>query len=174
MLLCSVAWFLDGVAPTSFFSLFGVENGLLLTDISPISERSSPFVWSRKWLCTHRHMTLSVSSVAWLVYGAALAPFPLFWENTTTLAYFQQSSAVINLRNRQVTSIWRGSAGKPERDSSLGAVVTRSNGFKLKEGKFRLDSGKEFFAVEGLAVLGQIVQGGCECPNPGTIQNQFG
>lgn len=52
--------------------------------------------------------------------------------------------------------------------------MTRSNGLKLKEEKVGLDSRKEFFTVKGVAMLEQVVQGGCECPSPGTSQNQFG
>jgi len=44
----------------------------------------------------------------------------------------------------------------------------RKNGFKLEEGRFRLDIRKKFFTLE------QVAQRGCGCPHPGSTQGQAG
>ena len=50
---------------------------------------------------------------------------------------------------------------------------TRENGFKLRQGRFRLDIRKKVFTQGGEA-LERVVQGGCGCPIPGGIQGQAG
>lgn len=48
------------------------------------------------------------------------------------------------------------------------------NGFKLKEGRFRLDIRIKLFLIRVLEALDQIVQGGRGCPIPGDMQSQVG
>ena len=54
-----------------------------------------------------------------------------------------------------------------------------ANGFKLKEGRFRLDvlsirCKEEVLYCEGGAALEQVAQRGCGCPLPGSVQGQAG
>jgi len=53
-------------------------------------------------------------------------------------------------------------------------VTGQSNGFKLREGRLRLDLRKKFFYNEGGETLEQCTQKGGRGPIPGNIQGQVG
>jgi len=49
---------------------------------------------------------------------------------------------------------------------------TRGNGFKLKEGRFRLDIHWNFLNNDGGEALAQVAQRSCGCPLAGSVQGQ--
>jgi len=51
---------------------------------------------------------------------------------------------------------------------------TKDNGFKLKEGRFRLAIRKKFITMRVVKPLAQVAQRGGRCPIPGNIQGQVG
>ena len=59
---------------------------------------------------------------------------------------------------------------------SAGPVATgqRDNTFKVKEGRFRLDTRKKFFTMKVLNHWKRFSRRGSRCPIPGNIQGQVG
>jgi len=70
----------------------------------------------------------------------------------------------------------KGAYKKAGEGLSTRACIDRTmfDGFKLKEGRFRLDTRKKFFYYEGSETLEQDAQRGGRCPIPGNIQGQLG
>lgn len=71
-------------------------------------------------------------SVAWLVHGAALTTFSSVFGEDNDFSFLSTKLCCSTFNEQATCQYLRGSAGKSERDSLLGTVVTRSNGFKLR------------------------------------------
>lgn len=77
--------------------------------------------------------------------------------------------------SQQPFIISKGSTGKLKRDSSSGPVLTGQGAMAIHWKSRNLSVILErHFSLWGLLDNPQIAQGGCGCPNPGTVQGQSG
>ena len=90
---------------------------------------------------------------------------------------------LFSLEKRRLRGGWRAAfpylkgGWMKEGDRLLSGVCCdrpKGNGFKLKEGRLRLDIRNKFFYTESGEALAQVVQRGGGCPVPGDIQGQAG
>lgn len=76
--------------------------------------------------------------------------------------------------SQQPSSVWRGPAGKPERDSVRSCTNrTRSNELQLKEGKLRLDI-REFFTVRVVRHWNRLPRGVVDAPTLAVLKARLG
>ena len=103
--------------------------------------------------------------------GWNTSPVRKGWDSWGCLDSRRESSGENFL---QPFSTWRSLVRKDGENLFSRACCDRGNGFKLREGRFRLDIKEEFYYSEDGETLEQVVQRGGRCPIPGNIQGQVG
>ena len=107
--------------------------------------------------------------------------FPLSWFVTVKMCNFIESLNVSLEKRRlqgDLTAAFQCLKGNYKQEENqlftrVDSDRTMGDGFKLKEGRFRLDVGEVLYRESG-EVMEQAAQRGCGCSIPGGVQDQVG
>ena len=107
-----------------------------------------------------RGSTKKISGLEYLSYEERLRELELFSLEETRL----QGDFIVAFQ------YIKGAYKKDEEGLFTRVYNDKTWGFKLNEGRFRLDIRKKFFIMK---VVRQVAQKICGCPIPGSVQGQF-